>query len=46
MLGSLSFFSIGFILAGIMPTVRSAWVVGMVLLYPVIVLLSGAFFTN
>jgi len=43
-LGSLSFFGIGFILAGVMPTVRSAWVVGMVLLYPML-LLSGAFFT-
>ncbi len=43
-LSSLSFFGIGFILAGIMPTVRSAWVVGMVLLYPML-LLSGAFFT-
>jgi ABC-2 type transport system permease protein len=43
-LSSLSFFSLGFILAGIMPTVRSAWVVGMVLLYPMM-LLSGAFFT-
>jgi len=43
-LSSLSFFGIGFILAGTMPTVRSAWVVGMVLLYPMM-LLSGAFFT-
>ena len=43
-LSSLSFFAIGFILAGIMPTVRSAWVVAMVLLYPML-LLSGAFFT-
>jgi len=43
-LSSLSFFGIGFILAGIMPTARSAWVVGMVLLYPML-LLSGAFFT-
>jgi ABC-2 type transport system permease protein len=43
-LSSLSFFGIGFILAGIMPSVRSAWVVGMVLLYPMM-LLSGAFFT-
>jgi ABC-2 type transport system permease protein len=43
-LSSLSFFGIGFILAGLMPTVRSAWVVGMVLLYPML-LLSGAFFT-
>jgi ABC-2 type transport system permease protein len=43
-LGSLSFFALGFILAGIMPTARSAWVVGMVLMYPMM-LLSGAFFT-
>lgn len=43
-LSSLSFFGIGFILAGTMPTTRSAWVVGMVLLYPML-LLSGAFFT-
>jgi ABC-2 type transport system permease protein len=43
-LSSLSFFGIGFILASIMPTVRSAWTVGMVLLYPML-LLSGAFFT-
>jgi ABC-2 type transport system permease protein len=43
-LSSLSFFGIGFTLAGIMPTVRSAWVVAMVLLYPMM-FLSGAFFT-
>jgi ABC-2 type transport system permease protein len=43
-LSSLSFFALGFILAGIMPTARSAWVVGMVLMYPMM-LLSGAFFT-
>jgi ABC-2 type transport system permease protein len=43
-LSSLSFFGIGFILAGLMPTVRSAYIVGMVLLYPML-LLSGAFFT-
>jgi ABC-2 type transport system permease protein len=43
-LGSLSFFGIGFILAGVMPTARSAWIVGMVLLYPML-FLSGAFFT-
>jgi ABC-2 type transport system permease protein len=42
-LASLSFFSIGFILAGSMRTVRSAWSVAMVLLYPML-LLSGAFF--
>jgi ABC-2 type transport system permease protein len=43
-LSSLSFFGLGFILAGTMPTVRSAWVVGMVLMYPMM-FLSGAFFT-
>ncbi len=43
-LSSLSFFGIGFILAGIMPTVRTAWVVTMVLVYPML-LLSGAFFS-
>jgi ABC-2 type transport system permease protein len=43
-LGSLSFFGLGFILASAMPTVRSAWAVAMVLLYPML-LLSGAFFS-
>jgi ABC-2 type transport system permease protein len=43
-LSSLSFFALGFILAGQMPTARTAWIVGMVLLYPML-LLSGAFFT-
>jgi ABC-2 type transport system permease protein len=42
-LGSLGFFGIGFILASSMSTVRSAWVVAMVLLYPML-FLSGAFF--
>jgi ABC-2 type transport system permease protein len=42
-LGSLSFFGIGFILAGTMPTARTAQVVGLVLLYPMIYL-SGASF--
>ncbi len=42
-LGSLSFFSIGFILAGIMPNVRTAWIAAMVIVYPML-LLSGAFF--
>jgi len=41
---SLSFFGIGFILASIMPTVRTAWVAAMVLLYPML-FLSGAFFS-
>ncbi len=43
-LSSLSFFGIGFVLAGTMPTVRTAWVVAMVLLYPMM-FLSGAFFS-
>lgn len=40
-LGSLSFFGIGFVVAGIMPTARTAQVVAMVLLYPMLIL-SGA----
>jgi ABC-2 type transport system permease protein len=40
-LGSLSFFGIGFILAGSMPTARTAQIVAMVLLYPMLIL-SGA----
>jgi ABC-2 type transport system permease protein len=43
-LSSLSFFGIGFLLAGTMSTVRSAWTVAMVLLYPML-FLSGAFFS-
>jgi ABC-2 type transport system permease protein len=43
-LSSLSFFGLGFILAGTMPTVRTAWIVAMVLLYPML-FLSGAFFS-
>ena len=43
MLCSLSFFAIGFVLAGLMPTARTAQVVGMVLLYPML-FLSGAGF--
>ncbi len=42
-LGSLSFFGIGFILAGTLPTARTAQVVGLVLLYPMM-FLSGAGF--
>ena len=38
---SLSFFGIGFILAGLMPTARTAQIVAMVLLYPMLIL-SGA----
>jgi len=40
-LSSLSFFAIGFVLAGLMPTARTAQVVGMVILYPML-FLSGA----
>jgi len=40
---SLSFFALGFVLAGLMPTTRIAQVVGMVLLYPML-FLSGAGF--
>lgn len=40
-LSSLSFFALGFVLAGLIPTARTAQVVGMVLLYPMI-FLSGA----
>jgi ABC-2 type transport system permease protein len=43
LLGSLSFFSLGFILAGLMPTARTAQIVGLVLLYPML-FLSGAGF--
>jgi len=40
-LSSLSFFGIGFLLAGTMPTARTAQIVAMVLLYPMLIL-SGA----
>ena len=40
-LSSLSFFSLGFILAGVMPTARTGQVVGMVIFYPML-FLSGA----
>jgi len=43
MLGSLSMLSLGFMLAGVMRTARSAQIVGMVLLYPML-FLSGAGF--
>ncbi len=42
-LGSLSFFSLGFVLAAVMPNARTAQVVGLVILYPMI-FLSGAGF--
>jgi ABC-2 type transport system permease protein len=45
MLCSLSFFALGFVLAGLMPTARTAQVVGMVLLYPML-FLSGAGFPS
>ena len=41
LLGSLSFFSLGFILAGVMPTARTGQVVGMAIFYPML-FLSGA----
>jgi len=40
-LSSLGFFGIGFVLAGTMPTARTAQIVAMVLLYPMLIL-SGA----
>jgi ABC-2 type transport system permease protein len=40
-LASLSFFGLGFILAGTMPTARTAQIVALVLLYPMLIL-SGA----
>ena len=40
-LGSLSFFSLGFVLASLMPNARTAQVVGMAVLYPML-FLSGA----
>jgi len=40
-LGSVSFFSLGFVIAGLMPTARTAQVVAMVLFYPML-FLSGA----
>jgi ABC-2 type transport system permease protein len=42
-LSSLSFFGIGFILAGILPTARTAQIVGLAILYPMM-FLSGAGF--
>ncbi len=41
MLSSLSFFSLGFVLAAVMPNARTAQVVGMVIFYPML-FLSGA----
>ncbi len=40
---SLSFFSLGFVLAGLMRTARTAQVVGLVILYPMIFLSGAAF---
>ena len=42
-LSSLGFFGIGFMLAGVLPTARTAQVVAMTMMYPIL-LLSGAFF--
>jgi ABC-2 type transport system permease protein len=42
-LGSLSFFALGFILAGVIPTARTAQIVGMVLLYPMLFLCGAGF---
>lgn len=41
LLGSLSFFALGFVLAGLLPTARSAQTVGMALFFPML-FLSGA----
>jgi ABC-2 type transport system permease protein len=41
LLGGLSFFSVGFVLAGVLPTARTAQAVGMALFYPML-FLSGA----
>lgn len=40
-MGAFSFFAIGFVLAGVMPTARTAQVVGMAIFYPML-FLSGA----
>src|SRR5690606_1976004 len=40
-IGALSFFAIGFVLAGVMPTARTAQAVGMAIFYPML-FLSGA----
>jgi len=40
-LSTLSFYGLGFVLAGLMPTARTAQVIGMVILYPML-FLSGA----
>jgi ABC-2 type transport system permease protein len=40
-MGALSFFAVGFVLAGVMPTARTAQVVGMAIFYPML-FLSGA----
>lgn len=41
LLGAFSFFAVGFVLAGVMPTARTAQAVGMAILYPML-FLSGA----
>ena len=42
-LSSLSFFALGFILAGIIPTARTAQIVGLVLLYPMLFLCGAGY---
>jgi ABC-2 type transport system permease protein len=42
-LSSLSFFAIGFILAGLMPTARTAMIVAMALLYPMLFLCGAGY---
>jgi ABC-2 type transport system permease protein len=42
-LSSLSFFGLGFILAGIVPTARTAQIIGMVLLYPMLFLCGAGY---
>jgi ABC-2 type transport system permease protein len=42
-LSSLSFFALGFILAGVIPTARTAQIVGMVLLYPMLFLCGAGY---
>ncbi|MBI3872622.1 MAG: ABC transporter permease [candidate division Zixibacteria bacterium] len=42
-LGSASFFALGFVVAGLVPTARTAHIVGMVLFYPMLFLSGAAF---
>jgi ABC-2 type transport system permease protein len=43
LLSSLSFFALGFILAGVIPTARTAQIVGLVLLYPMLFLCGAGY---